>query len=81
MSTWDGKNQFQITALQAQQFDLYRDGTYVKTFLGNTVIDNDTNHSQEHSYYIMAKNSTGETRSVLMTIPASPNMPILQQAG
>ncbi|MEH7151360.1 C1 family peptidase, partial [Bacillus thuringiensis] len=81
MSTWDGKNQFQITALQAQQFDLYRDGTYVKTFLGNTVIDNDTNRSQEHSYYIMAKNSIGETRSVLMTIPSSQNMPMLQQAG
>ncbi|MCQ6307687.1 peptidase C1, partial [Bacillus cereus] len=30
--TRDGKNQLHITALQAQKFDLYLDGTYIKSF-------------------------------------------------
>ncbi|MGQ0518884.1 hypothetical protein ACT453_57880, partial [Bacillus sp. D-CC] len=48
---------FPIAALQAQQFDLYRDDTYIKSFWENSMIDEETDSTKEHTYYIMAKNS------------------------
>jgi hypothetical protein len=53
--TRDGKNQFHITALQAQQFDLYRDGTYIKSFWETSMIDEETDPTKEHTYYIMGE--------------------------
>ncbi|MDM8365469.1 C1 family peptidase [Bacillus thuringiensis] len=79
--TRDGKNQFHITALQAQQFDLYRDGTYIKSFWENSMIDEETDPTKEHTYYIMAKNSMGETRSPIITVPSSQPIPMLQKAN
>ncbi|HDR8112458.1 TPA: peptidase C1, partial [Bacillus cereus] len=77
--TRDRKNQFHITALQAQQFDLYRDGTYIKSFEENSMIDEETDPTKEHTYYIMAKNSIGETRSPIITVPSSQPIPMLRK--
>ncbi|MGQ7191059.1 hypothetical protein ACUODJ_56430, partial [Escherichia sp. HC-CC] len=64
-----------------QQFDLYRDDTYIKSFWENSMIDEETDSTKEHTYYIMAKNSIGETKSPIITVPASQPTHMLQKAN
>ncbi|MDR6226773.1 C1 family peptidase [Desmospora profundinema] len=74
---------FQVSALDAQEYELYRDNQLVKTFTGSTVTDENLDPESDYTYYIVAKNQRGETRSQSVKITTKVGIkPVeLQKAG
>ncbi|SDB92684.1 C1 family peptidase [Shouchella lonarensis] len=72
-----------VSAMNVDQFELYRDGELVGTFRNRTVINTGLEPDKEYTYHVVAKNGYGKTRS--MNIPIRTivveETPVLEEAS
>ncbi|MFC4078315.1 C1 family peptidase [Salinithrix halophila] len=80
-STLDTSVRFEVSAIDADSYELYRDDQLVKTFTGTQVSDENLEPGHHYTYHIVAKNRNGDTRSQPIQVETQTETLKLKKAG